>query len=283
MSFWFTRIVTAAISSGTDIEDVNIGGAKAVIGYCLKSGARLVHFSTVSVQGYVLAKAGRPTLTFDERTAFAGQKLASKYTASKMVAELEVFKAVVEKGLRAKVIRLGLLSPREQDGVFQINFRTNAFMGMLCAYAALGCYPYRRLDEPVQTDPIDSGVAAFLALAKTPERCRLFHATNYDTIPMGSVIRMMNAVGVKVEFVEDGPYDAALDAALADPANARIFQPLLAYRGMAGDGSFVPSNLSNAYTTQVLARLGYFWKAIDEDYVRRFIAVLKDLGFFEMT
>ena len=44
-----------------------------------------------------------------------------------------------------------------------------------------------------------------------------------------------------------------------------------------------PSNLSNAYTTQVLARLGHFWPAIGEDYVRRFVAVLKDLVFFETT
>ena len=268
-------------SSGTDIEDVNIGGAKAVIAFCLKSGARLVHFSTSSVQGFVPEKDGRPSATLDERTAYMGQKLPTKYASSKMIAELEVFKAVLEKGLDAKVIRLGWLSPRERDGEFQINFRTNAFMGTLRAYATLGCYPYSRLAETVPTDPIDSGVAAYLRLAKTPEKCRLFHATNYDTIPMGSVIRMMNAVGVKVDFVEDGPYDAALDAALADPANARAFQPLLAYRGMAGDSSFVPSNLSNAYTTQVLARLGHFWTAIGEDYVRRFVAVLKDLGFFE--
>ena len=267
-------------SSGTDIEDVNIGGAKAVIGYCLKSGARLVHFSTVSVHGYVRAKDGRPTLTFDERTAFAGQKLASKYTASKMVAELEVFKAVLEKGLRAKVIRLGLLSPRERDGEFQINFRTNAFMGTLRAYATLGCYPYSRLDEPVPTDPIDIGAEAYLRLASTPEKCRLFHATNYDTVPMGSIIRMMNAAGVKVDLVEDGEYEARLDRALEDPSNARVFQPLLAYRGSQGDDSLVMADFVNGYTTQVLARLGHLWKAIGEDYIENFVKSIRDLGFF---
>ena len=267
-------------SSGTDIEDVNIGGAKAVIAFCLKSGARLVHFSTSSVQGFVPEKDGRPSATLDERTAYMGQKLPTKYASSKMIAELEVFKAVLEKGLDAKVIRLGYLSPRERDGEFQINFRTNAFMGTLRAYATLGCYPYSRLAETVPTDPIDSGAAAYLLLAKTPEKCRLFHATNYDTVPMGSIIRMMNAAGVKVDFVEDEEYDARLDKALEDPANARIFQPLLAYRGSQGDDSLVLATFANGYTTQVLARLGHFWKAIGEDYIESFVKAIRDLEFF---
>ncbi|MCQ2121486.1 MAG: amino acid adenylation domain-containing protein [Fibrobacter sp.] len=267
-------------SSGTDIEDVNIGGAKTMIEFCLKSGARLVHFSTSSVQGFVAEKDGRPSKTLDERQAYFGQKLPTKYASSKMIAELEVFKAVQEKGLKAKVIRLGFLSPRESDGEFQINFRTNAFMGHLRAYAKLGCYPYSRYAETIPTDPIDSGAAAYLALARSPEKCRLFHATNPDTIPMGSIIRMMNAVGIKVDFVEDDVYDATLNKALENPADARIFQPLLAYRLSAGDASLVQAEFVNGYTTQVLARLGFFWSAISEDYVKRFLTAIKGLNFF---
>ena len=268
-------------SSGTDIEDVNIGGAKTMIEFCLKSGARLVHFSTESVNGYVPAQNGQSPMTFTEQMGYVEQHLPTKYSTSKMVAELEVYQAMVKQGLKAKVIRLGLLSPRSRDGEFQINFRTNAFMGTLRAYATLGCYPYSRLVEPVATDPIDSGVTAYLKLAKTPEKCCLFHATNFDTVPMGSIIRMMNAEGVKVDFVEDDVYDAILDKALEHSENARIFQPLLAYRGMAGDKTLVSATVDNSYTVQVLARLGFFWKAIGEDYIESFVKGLNGLGFFE--
>ena len=269
-------------SSGTDIEDVNIGGAKAMIDFCVKTGARLIQFSTVSVGGFVQADAeGRPSLVLDERTLYAGQNLENKYTGSKMIGELEVFRAVAEKGLSAKVIRVGSLAPREQDGEFQINFRTNSFMGTLRAYAALGKFPYSRLEQAVRMDPIDESALAYLALAKTPEKCRLFHAENIDTIPMANVISMMRDAGIAVEFVEDEEFDAALDAALGDARNARMLQPMLAYRNMAGDAKLVETPEANSYTTQVLARLGFLWRATSDAYVRAFVNVLRDFDYFD--
>ena len=38
-------------SEGTEIEDVNIGGAKRCVDFCLKTGAQLVHVSTASTRG----------------------------------------------------------------------------------------------------------------------------------------------------------------------------------------------------------------------------------------
>ena len=269
-------------SSGTDIEDVNIGGAKAMIDFCLKTGARLIQFSTVSVGGFVPAgENGQPSRVLDEKTLYVGQNLDNKYTGSKMIGELEVFKAVAERGLSAKVIRVGSLAPREQDGEFQINFRTNSFMGTLRAYALLGKFPYSRLEGAVRMDPIDESALAYLALAKTPEKCRLFHAENIGTIPMVNVICMMRDAGIAIEFVEDDTFDAALDAALADAKNARVLQPMLAYRNMAGDAKLVETPEANSYTTQVLARLGFFWQATSDAYVRAFVDVLRDFDYFD--
>lgn len=41
-------------SSGTDIEDINVGGVKNCIRFCERTGARLIHFSTTSVAGSMI-------------------------------------------------------------------------------------------------------------------------------------------------------------------------------------------------------------------------------------
>lgn len=38
-------------SEGTEIEDVNIGGAQRCVDFCIKTGAKLVHISTASTRG----------------------------------------------------------------------------------------------------------------------------------------------------------------------------------------------------------------------------------------
>ena len=38
-------------SEGTEIEDVNIGGAQRCVDFCIKTGAKLIHISTASTRG----------------------------------------------------------------------------------------------------------------------------------------------------------------------------------------------------------------------------------------
>ena len=56
---------------------------------------------------------------------------------------------------------------------------------------------------------------------------------------------------------------------------------MLAYRNMAGDAKLVETPEANSYTTQVLARLGYFWKATSDAYVKAFVDVLRDFDYFD--
>ena len=269
-------------SEGTEIEDINVGGVKNAIEFALKERARLIHFSTTSVSGLAERVEGKRLAPFDERSLYSGQVLDNKYTGSKMLAELEVMKAVEERGLDAKVIRVGTLAAREEDGEFQINFLTNNFVGRLRSYAILGCVPYAYLDQQFCMGPIDTSARAFLLLAKTPEKCRIFNAVNNHTLPLGDVIRTMNAEGIKIDFVETEEFNRALDEASKDKRKANILSSMLAYRGMDKGGKLSPVPVDCSYTTQVLARLGFFWNASNEIYVKAFIDALKGMEFFDV-
>ena len=70
-------------SEGTEIEDVNIGGAKRCVDYCLKTGAQLVHVSTASTRG--LWAGTIKDEVFTEQRFYMGQFLGNKYIYSKFM------------------------------------------------------------------------------------------------------------------------------------------------------------------------------------------------------
>lgn len=77
-------------SSGTDIEDINVGGLKNCIRFCERTGARLIHFSTMSVAGSMIIGSKNDVRTLDEKSMYFGQVLDNQYASSKMLAEREV-------------------------------------------------------------------------------------------------------------------------------------------------------------------------------------------------
>ncbi len=266
-------------SSGTDIEDINVGGAVNCIRLCKKLGARLIHFSTVSVSGTTddVSKLDRADL--DEQSLYFGQTLDNKYTSSKLMGERMVLEAAAD-GLDAKVIRVGTLAARESDGEFQINFLTNNFMGRLRSYALLGCFPYGMIENQVCMGPIDRSCEAFLKLARTPQACCVFNAVNNHTLPLGDIIRQMNENGMDVKFVEYDTFAQTLNEAQQDPEKAAILSSMTAYMNTAHGKKITALPCRAHYTTQILARMGFFWNQSNEKYVNDFINVLRGFRFF---
>lgn len=268
-------------SNGTDIEDINVGGVVNCVKLCEKLGARLIHFSTISVAGTTddVTKLSRRAL--DEQGFYYGQTLDNKYTSSKLMGERMVLEAVAERGLDGKVIRVGTLAARESDGEFQINFLTNNFMGRLRSYELLGCFPYQMIENQVCMGPIDTSCNAFLLLAKTPRDCTVFNAVNNHTLPLGDIIRQMNKAGIPIRFVEYEEFAEALNEAQKDPDKAAILSSMTAYMNTAHGKKVTALPFESHYTTQILARMGFFWNASNERYVNDFINVLIGFRFFD--
>ena len=264
-------------SSGTDIEDINVGGTKNALRFCLATGARLIHFSTTSVGGYM--KDPDVVKRLDEQSLYFGQITDNQYLSSKLLSERIVLEAVACKGADAKVIRVGALSARESDGEFQINFLTNSAMGQLRSYAILRSFPYSYMDQDMRFGPIDTSAKSFMYLARTPGACCLFHAMNNHSTPAVDVIRVMQDCGIEIELVEDDVFLQRIKEADKDPQKAAILSSILAYKDFAEGASIVEEKCE--YTNQVLARLGFFWNTPDETYIRRFIEDLAGMAFFD--
>lgn len=267
-------------SEGTEIEDVNIGGAQRCVDYCLKKNARLVHISTASTRGLW---AGEPRDdVFTEQRLFMGQFLGNKYIYSKFMAERLILDAVAHHGLHAKIMRVGNLAARSTDGEFQANFQTNSFMGRIKVYNMLGECPFAMRNKTVEFSPINEVAQAILLLATTPAECCVFHPYNIHTQFLGDVLMGLSSVGKGISFVEQEDFNMSMEEAKNDPAKARQMSSLLAYQDMAHGQKTTDVKRDNDYTTQVLYRLGFSWSPTSWDYVERMLTAIGGLGFFDM-
>ena len=269
-------------SKGTDIEDVNIGGALRCVEFCLKTGARLVHISTTSVAESMVDRGdGSEVPRLDERKLWFGQSLDNRYVHSKFQAERLVLDAVAHHGLSAKVMRVGNLAPRNSDGEFQVNFNSNSYMGRLKVFHMLGCCPYDSYDQQTEMSPVDDTAKAVVLLASTPKECTVFQPFNNHTELLGDVLRMMEKVGREMRFVESTEFERAIVIAGQDSEKSKQLSALLAYQNFGLGQKTIFIERDNRYTCSVLHRLGFHWRDTSWDYVERMLTAISGLGFFD--
>ena len=271
--------VVKHFSEGTEIEDVNIGGAQHCVDFCIKTGAKLIHISTASTRGIWAGEIKDDVFT--EQRFYMGQYLGNQYIYSKFIAERLILDAVALHGLNAKIMRVGNLAARSTDGEFQANFSTNSFMGRIRIYNMLGCCPYALRNKRVEFSPINEVAQAICLLATTPKECTVFHPYNIHGQFLGDVLTGLTSVGQGIQFVEQEDFQKAMDEAGQDPQKAKQMAALLAYKDMAHGQKTADVQRDNDYTTQVLYRLGFSWSPTSWDYVERMLTAIGGFGFFE--
>ena len=103
------------------LERINFHGVQNLIDLCVQTNRRLVQISTVSVAGVSVDGQISADKRLHENELFFGQNLDNKYLQTKFRAEQAVLRAVIQEELNGRIIRVGNLMSRCEDGAFQIN------------------------------------------------------------------------------------------------------------------------------------------------------------------
>ena len=262
-------------SKGTDIMDVNYGGVKNLVEFCKRTGARLIQVSTESVGGEATDVSAMQPLT--EQRLFFGQNLDNQYAHSKFLAERIILQNMAEGKLEAKILRAGNLSPRAEDGEFQVNFAANAAMGRLHSFQLVGAFPYAMLDARMEFSPIDDTAKAMVLLCETPRECCVFNLSNDHLLPFNDIVSRLGGV----RYVEMDEFLMLLDKAKQDPVKASQLSGLLAYAKAGGSLQTLGNPPSISYTMQVLHRLGFSWDQTSKEYVDMIFGMLRSLGYLQ--
>lgn len=268
-------------SSGTDIEDINLGGVINGLKFAKMKNAKYVQVSTYSIAGESIDNYPPVDVKFTEHDLFIGQTVDNQYLSSKFLAERAVLEAAVNDDLDVKIMRVGNLMARSSDSEFQINFESNGFINRLKSFITIGKMPYSMLMNNVEFSPIDVTAKSIVALSKTPKECTVFHPYDYHSISFGDIIDIIRPLGLKIDPSEEEDYQKALDEALMDKTKQEGVSGLITSIG-SGKVKKIWLPVDNTYTIQVLYRLGIKWPLISEEYVYNFVKYLDEMDFFSI-
>lgn len=262
---------------GKEMDEVNVAGVDHLISVAEQLHACLIHVSTYSTAGVVPSAY---TLPYSEQQLYIGQCTDNEYIRTKFLSERLVLQAIADGRIAGKVMRVGNLMARMEDGEFQINMHANAFLNNIRSFKALGVITADIMSATFEMSPIDYVAQAIARLATTPQEMVLFHPYNRFSICRSVLVDELAAMGYPIRLVTPTAFRELLQAAMQDENRSDDMQGIIHYTTNQQDGLSALS-ATNDYTTQTLLWLGFRWPMTTNQYIRSLLTALDGLAFFD--
>lgn len=268
-------------------QTVNVEGTRNVTEYALSVGAKLIHVSTISVSGNSLADGfdlsqAAEELHFDETCFYLGQPLSNVYVRSKFDAERVVLDAILEKGLDAKIVRVGNLTNRYSDLKFQPNYESNAFLKRVKAFLSLGVFPETLLPLYTEFSPVDETADGIVKIAEYAEEQNVFHLYSNKPLYFETFLALLRKLKIPMDVVSEKDFVKAAKAARQSSGKEFIYETLQndldAARKLQYESNI---HVENDFTVRFLKQTGFSWSEIDGRYIREYIEYFRRLGYWE--
>ncbi len=253
--------------SYSEFYHTNVIGTRNMLCIAKERKARFLYISTVSVGGMWLTKKGNGKAVFRESDLYIGQNLKNVYLRSKFEAERLVLDARLE-GCNCTVFRVGNLTNRYSDGMFQPNYKENAFYRRIKTFVDLKCYPSALSIQRVEFSPVDCTAEAIVRLAEYADlRYSVFHVNHPHGLTYGQFAGML---GMEGHCVEPAATEQFLQKAgiHADHAYDAVKNEL---RELASMAEYTRVISDSTFTEKCLEETGFIWKDITQEYIGKYV------------
>ena len=245
----------------------NVNSTKKMIAFCKEFHIPLHYISTMSVSGNGLVKT--PTADFTEDDLYIGQSFKDNvYVRSKFEAEKAVIEACKNEELIASIYRLGTITNRYFDGMFQENFSDNAFLNRLEAFINLGIFPEELSYFHFEFSPVDICANFIVQLMQHQHyNLEIYHLYNHHYISGSVLTNMLSDCGASIKLRPLSEFKLALSKSKSN------------YFGITAYIKNIHNNIvtfHNEKTNSVLETLDLDWPEITSEYLDKILLYLKE-------
>ena len=266
----------------------NIQGAKNIIEFCSKFGCKLFHLSTLSVSGnlfetdsYKVADLSKDII-FNEQKLYIGQDLSNVYIYTKFIAERLILENIINGKLDAKIIRLGNITNRYSDGIFQINVSENAFLNRINSILHIGYIPDYLLDRYIEFSPVDLCAEAILKLVFEKSNMTIYHVYNNNHISFKDLVKILTNLKVPLEIVDKETFNKKVKKLSHNEETKNIISGIINDFDKNKELSYNTNiKIQNNITNKFLRALSFRWPKVNEKYLRKYIIYLKSIGYMK--
>ena len=265
----------------SDFEKINVTGVKNLIDFCLKYNKKLVQISTISVSGNTLTGLGinannfENAIYFTESDLYINQSLENVYVRSKFEAEKLILKNIAQNSLNALILRVGNITARYSDGIFQHNANENAFMNRLKAFLTLGIIPDYILSDYIEFTPADKLADCITkSIEYSNNNISVLHLYNDNHLYISDFIKMLPDNLIKVvsgdEFKNKitNYFDMNKQTDMVSfLSNDMDINKKLIYNSKI--------KIKNDFSKEFLNKIHFNWPKINEAYIKNILKLLK--------
>ena len=239
----------------------------------------LVYISTTSVSGNFLKQKFQDR-HFNERTLAIGQEFDGNYYMQTKFAAEQMVAHQLQSGLDGTVIRIGNLTGRFTDGVFQRNIAHNKFYGVLKTILELSLIPESLTRLDIEFSPVDltsRGIVKLFLLQNNTGRT--FHLFNHQYLDLNTFIALVAEIGHRITVCDDPAFYNYIQELTRDHHRHKTLYGII---NDFEDGrlNYSPSVIiDSAYTIGILQQLDFVWPQIELSYLQKVIDHMKTVKY----
>lgn len=269
-------------------EDINVLGTQNIVNLCKKGNKRLIHISTMSVSGFGEKENNSDIfdtnkIEFCERNLYVGQSIKGIYTSTKYRAEVIILEAI-SKGLDAQILRIGNITNRYSDGVFQKNIENNAFANRIKSFIDIGAFPEYALDHEIELTPVDLCADCIIKILEHSSKCNMFHLYDPNLLSVKLFYNVLKQdFNINLVPLSNRLLSYLITGILQDEKNKKILSGII--YDLDNDKNLIYTSkikLNADFTNAYLNEIGFSWKIIDEDYIVKYMNYFKKINFINL-
>ncbi|WII35952.1 non-ribosomal peptide synthetase [Paenibacillus thiaminolyticus] len=257
---------------------INVKSTENLLRYAEAYNIPFHYISTMSVSGSQTVQA---SAVFTEDCYDIGQLIEEQvYVRSKFEAERLVIEAM-NRGFNACIYRIGNLTGRYSDGVFQPNMAENRFYARLKSFIEIGVVSTDLLDMQVEFTPVDYCVKSLLKLVElhTESGGGIYHLYHPCSLTVRKIADMLGHLHHPIREMDRENYEQYLTQLSLSSQGQELLMGMVGDRADHDAESGNPVRQDNRYTIEVLSRLGVQWPEINIDYISKIVSHMSQTGF----
>jgi hypothetical protein len=181
-------------------------------------------------------------------------------------------------------MRMGNLTNRFSDGLFQKNHESNAFLKRVRSVIELGMIPDYLMDLYAEFTPVDEAAQAVMTIARSfDSRKTVFHINSVKVVYMFKLYDHLTKLGIKLRIVSGETFGKALRSAAVQSDMEHIFETFINDMDENEKLSYDSNiRIENDFTVEYLKKLGFEWSDIDFSYLKKYIEYFRKTGYLEV-
>lgn len=241
-------------------EKTNVLSVKNLIDVCKDiSNCQLIHISTISVSGSTTPNG---SCEFTEKDLFINQDINENiYIKTKFEAE-KILLEESHKGLPITIFRLGNITWRSYDGIFQHNLEENLFFNLIQFILKAKKIPLGLKDKKFNISPVDECANLIVSILLNDNKHNVYHIYNQNELTLEEIVNLLNELGFNIEFTTDNSFKDLEDSTKDINLSSYLYE-LLTSKHTASN-----IEISSPYTTKILKEINFNWSNINTNYFK---------------